>query len=162
MSLTIILDTDFLSAFLKIEQLHLIKDFYSVEVLKVPVAVYREVSLTSLLEQMAALPWIKIDRLESGDVLADLSSDFTGLGKGEQEAMQLSLNIPGSLLLMNDRKARRVADQLGIETVDIPAFLLSCKISEFLSLTEIRAVVDALRKKDRYGFRKEILDRLLS
>jgi predicted nucleic acid-binding protein len=162
LSLTVILDTDFLSAFLKIEQLHLIKDFYSVEVLKVPVAVYREVSLTSLLAQMATLPWVKVEKLKSDDVVADLSSDFMGLGRGEQEAIRLSLNIPGSLLLMNDRKARRVADRLGIGTVDIPAFLLSCKISGFLSLTEIRAVVDALREKDRYGFRQEVLDRLLS
>jgi predicted nucleic acid-binding protein len=162
LSLTVILDTDFLSAFLKIEQLHLVKDFYSVEVLKVPVAVYREVSLTSLLAQMATLPWVKVEKLESGDVVADLISDFMGLGRGEQEAIRLSLNIPGSLLLMNDRKARRVADRLGIGTVDIPAFLLSCKISGFLSLEEIRAVTDALREKDRYGFRQEVLDRLLS
>jgi predicted nucleic acid-binding protein len=162
LSLTVILDTDFLSAFLKIEQLHLIKDFYGVEVLKVPVAVYREVSLTSLLAQMATLPWVKVEKLKSDDVVADLSSDFMGLGRVEQEAIRLSLNMPGSLLLMNDRKARRVADRLGIGTVDIPAFLLSCKISGFLSLTEIRAVVDALREKDRYGFRQEVLDRLLS
>jgi predicted nucleic acid-binding protein len=69
---------------------------------------------------------------------------------------------PGALLLMNDLKAQRVARRLGVDTVNIPAFLLSCKASGFLSLVKIREIVEALQEKDRYGFRKEILDRLLS
>lgn len=161
MSLTIFLDTDFLSAFLKIDQLHLVREFYGVEVLKVPVAVYREVSLTTLLPNLAALPWIEITALDPGERPV-LDPDFIGLGKGEQEAIQLSRSTPGALLLTNDLKARRIAHRLGVGTVDIPAFLLSCKASAFLSLARIREIVEALREKDRLGFRKEILDRLLS
>lgn len=161
MSLTIFLDADFLSAFLKIGQLHLVKDFYGVEVLKVPVAVYREVSLTTLLPNLAALPWVEVTALDPGERPA-LDPDFIVLGKGEQEAIQLSRNTSGALLLTNDLKARRIAHRLGVDTVDIPAFLLSCKASNFLSLARIREVVEALREKDRFGFRKEVLDRLLS
>lgn len=161
MSLTIFLDADFLSAFLKIGQLHLVKDFYDAEVLKVPVAVYREVSLTTLLPSLAALPWVEVASLDPGDQPA-LDPDFIHLGKGEQEAIQLSRNAPGSLLLTNDLKARRIAHRLGVDTVDIPTFLLSCKASGFLTTARIREVVEALREKDRFGFRKEILDRLLS
>lgn len=160
MSLTVFLDTDFLSAFLKIEQLHLVKDFYGVEVLRVPVAVYREVSLTHLLPYLATLQWVVV-ALEPGEVII-LGPDFVGLGKGEREAIQWSLNTPGSLLLMNDLKARRAAQQLGVDTVDVPAFLMSCKVSGFLSVAQLREVIEALREKDRYGFRKEFLDRLLS
>jgi predicted nucleic acid-binding protein len=161
LSLTIFLDADFLSAFLKIGQLHLVKDFYGVEVLKVPVAVYREVSLTTLLPNLAALPWVEVTALNPGERPA-LDPDFIVLGKGEQEAIQLSRNTPGALLLTNDLKTRKIAHRLGVDTVDIPAFLLSCKASGFLSLTRIHEIIEALREKDRFGFRKEILDRLLS
>ncbi|HEX4963531.1 MAG TPA: hypothetical protein VF173_22065 [Thermoanaerobaculia bacterium] len=161
MSLTIFLDTDFLSAFLKIEQLHLVKDFYGVEILRVPVAVYREVSLTKLLQHLAVLQWVEVAALEPGEGSVH-GPDFVGLGKGEQEAIQLSLRTPGSLLLMNDLKARRVAHRLGVDTVDVPAFLLSCKAAKFLNPTQLREVIEALREKDRYGFRQEVLDRLLS
>ena len=161
MSLTIFLDADFLSAFLKIGQLHLAKDFYGVEVLMVPVAVYREVSLTTLLSDLAALSWIEVAALNPGEQPA-LGPDFINLGKGEQEAIQLSRITPGALLLTNDLKARRVAHRLGVDTVDIPAFLLSCKASGFLNPTRIREIVEALREKDRFGFRKEVLDQLLS
>lgn len=161
MSLTVFLDADFLSAFLKIGQLHVVKDFYGVEVLKVPVAVYREVSVTTLLPSLAALPWVEITALDPGEQPV-LDPDFIDLGKGEQEAIQLSRSIPRALLLTNDLKARRMAHRLGVETVDIPGFLLSCRASGFLSLEKIREVVEALREKDRLGFRKEALDRLLS
>jgi predicted nucleic acid-binding protein len=161
LSLTIFLDTDFLSAFLKIGQLHLVRDFYGVEVLKVPVAVYREVSVTTLLPSLAALPWVEVAALDPREgVVLDL--DFIDLGKGEQEAIQLSRSTPGSLLLTNDLKAQRVAYRLGVKTVEIPGFLLSCKASAFLSPARIREIVEALREKDRLGFRKETLDRLLS
>jgi len=161
LSLTVFLDTDFLSAFLKIEQLHLVKDFYGVEVLRVPVAVYREVSLTTLLPHLAALHWVEVAAPEPGEGAVH-GPDFLDLGNGEREAIQLSLKAPGSLLLMNDLKARRIAHRLGVDTVDVPAFLLSCKASGFLNPTQVREVIEALREKDRYGFRREVLDRLLS
>ena len=112
MSLTIFLDADFLSAFLKIGKLHLVKDFYDVEVLKVPVAVYREVSLTTLLPSLAALPWIEVTALDPG-AQPVLDPDFIDLGKGEQEVIQLSMSTTGALLLTNDLKARRIAHRLG-------------------------------------------------
>jgi len=49
---TVILDADFLSAFLKVERLPLIREFYQVESLYVPPAVYREVALTDLLSRL--------------------------------------------------------------------------------------------------------------
>lgn len=61
MSLSVILDTDFLSAFLKVERLSLVKDFYKVELLLIPSAVYSELSVTSLGQAMAKLPWIQVE-----------------------------------------------------------------------------------------------------
>jgi hypothetical protein len=61
MSTVVILDADFLSAFLKIERLPLLLTFYQVERLYVPSAVYRELAVTSLLPSLLAIPWIGIE-----------------------------------------------------------------------------------------------------
>src|SRR5437868_13345061 len=60
----IILDTDFLSAFLKIDRLSLVREFYAAEALLVPPAVYREVSCTQLVEALADLSWIRVETPE--------------------------------------------------------------------------------------------------
>lgn len=54
---TVILDTDFLSAFLKIERLPLIREFYQVETVYIPAAVYQEVAAG---EQFPRLQWLII------------------------------------------------------------------------------------------------------
>lgn len=84
MSPFVILDADFLSAFLKIERLPLLLTFYQVERLYVPSAVYREVAVTSLLPSLLAIPWIGVEdptpaHLES--VIGD--ETFSVLGTGE-------------------------------------------------------------------------------
>jgi predicted nucleic acid-binding protein len=61
----VILDSDFLSAFLKIDRLSLVKQFYQVEVLLVPPAVYHEVSLADLMSNLGNVPWIQIRPLLS-------------------------------------------------------------------------------------------------
>ena len=48
--MTIICDTDFLSSFLKIERLELVKDLFKEENLYIPVAVFSEIAKTDLIE----------------------------------------------------------------------------------------------------------------
>jgi hypothetical protein len=49
MTVVLIIDADFLSAFLKIERLALVHRFYGVEQIQVTPAVYREIAQTLLL-----------------------------------------------------------------------------------------------------------------
>lgn len=160
MTRTIVLDTDFLSAFLKIGRLALIKEFYEVDALVVPSAVFRELSRTPHLTELAGLSWIRVLVPDSSRNL-DFGEDHARLGAGEKEAILLASERE-SLLLTNDTLARQVARRKGLDVVDIPTFLLSCKLSGFLDRDAIQEVVQDLRERDHYGFRKEILDRLLS
>ncbi len=57
---------------------------------------------------------------------------------------------------------RRLATGHGVTVVNIPAFLLACKIAGLLGRAELREITDALREKDYYGFRRDVLDLLLS
>jgi predicted nucleic acid-binding protein len=159
----VVLDADFLSSFLKIGRLALVQDYYRSETLLVPPAVLGEVSLTRLSAELANLAWVRVE-VPDVEILRDISrkSEIQGLGLGEREAMALALQVEGSVLLMNDNQARARAARLGLDPVSVPAFLMACKQEGILDREEIAAVVQELQKKDRYGFRKGVLDLLLS
>lgn len=84
------------------------------------------------------------------------------MGAGEREAIALARLSADSLLLMNDNRARRQAAQNGLQAVNIPAFLLACKLSRFLDRDQIAEVVRALQEKDNYGFRADVFAQLLT
>ena len=158
-----VLDADVLSSFLKIDRLSLILDFYQPEALLIPPAVHRELSLTQLSASLANLSWVRVEPPDAR-IVRDISRKpgFEGLGLGEREAMALALQVEGSVLLMNDNQARIRATRLELDVVSIPTFLLACKQTGFLGREEVAEIVRALQQKDRYGFRREVLDLLLS
>lgn len=159
----IILDTDFLSAFLKIGHLGTVRDFYKVDYLLVPTAVYREISQTDLLPVLLKDPGIQV-QISDHAVVRSLLQDkaILRLGPGEQEAIALAIERKEAVLLINDNKAVKEATRLGIQTVDIPTFLFACKLSGFLDFPNLLRMVTALEEKDRYKFRKDVRDLLLS
>lgn len=159
----VIVDADFLSSFLKIGRLALVQDYYRSETLLIPPAVLAEVSRTRLFTELANLAWVRVEAPELA-ILQEISRkpELQGLGMGEREAMALALRVEGSVLLMNDNQARDRAARLGLEPVSIPAFLLACKRDGVLDGEGIATVIKELQQKDRYGFRKEVLDLLLA
>ena len=50
--LDIILDTDFLSSFLKIGRLNLVRDFFNVDYVSIPLAVFTEIGKTDLVDTL--------------------------------------------------------------------------------------------------------------
>lgn len=157
------LDTDFLSSFLKIKRLPLVRDFYQAEDLLIPPAVYREVSVTRISTELAELPWVRVQAPDVDSVRAVCQGPgFEGLGLGETEAIALARQLEGSVLLISDNKARYSANQLGLDAVAIPAFLIACQETGFLRRDDLASVVHALQERDRYGFSRAVLDRLLS
>ena len=112
MSATVILDADFLSAFLKIERLPLLLAFYQVERLYVPPAVYRELAVTTLLPLLLASSAISVES-PTPERLQSVASDdaFGKLGAGEQEAIALAriMRIPFCYLTIGRSDAWRPA-----------------------------------------------------
>jgi predicted nucleic acid-binding protein len=159
---TVILDADFLSAFLKIGRMSLIREFYQVATLYVPPAVYRELAVTDLLSQLAALEWVRVRTPSSKQGTLEGLVEYQRLGAGEQEAIALARECAPSILLVNDNQARRVAARVGVDVVNIPAFLLACKQSGMVSRAELMAIIADLQTKDFYTFRQDVLDLLMS
>jgi predicted nucleic acid-binding protein len=159
----VVLDTDFLSAFLKIDQMSLIRDFYPAARVLVPPAVYREVSLTNLVPRLAGLDWLGMEIPEEARLDRLLQDHaFHRLGSGEQEAIALAAQFEASVLLSNDNKARFQASNLGLQVINVPAFLLACKLSGLADRSRLKELVRSLQEKDHYGFRADVLDLLLA
>ena len=122
-----------------------------------------EISLANLLPRLAVVPGIMIQIPDAAKAQVLRSSEpFSLLGPGEQEAIAVCLEREGSVLLMNDNRARQVAAQLGVKVLNIPAFLLEAKLSGSLSREQIAGLVAALEERDRYGFKKGLRDQLLA
>ena len=114
MSLSIVLDTDFLSAFLKVERLSLIKEFFQVEFLLIPSAVYSELSVTRLSQTLAKLPWVHVEAPSSGWD-PSFSSESLQLGAGELQAIALARQCDRALLLSNDNIALKTGPPTRVE-----------------------------------------------
>jgi len=144
----IILDTDFLSSVLKIGRLNLVKDFFNVKFLHIPVGVMREISTTVLMNEFLKVDYIKIINVSEKYFGMLKGVEFDRLGTGEKECMALCKQYQNSMLLISDNKARKVARKNGIVVLNIPAFLLACKKTMFLENNEIALIMKDLKQKD--------------
>ncbi len=100
----------------------------------------RNVSLPDL----GALPWLIVHPVQQRAPLPLV----THLGEGEKEVLALGLELPGSLLLLDDRNARRHAEALGLNVSGTLGVLLLAK--ERGNLDAVGPVPDRL---DALGFR---------
>ncbi len=160
---TILIDTDFLSSVLKIGHSDLIRSFYATANIRIPIAVYRELARTNLLPDLLAIKWIEVDPFEvlpNEPLLGNPT--FRDLGTGEQACIVLARATADSVVLMSDNKARAFAQSLGVTVVNLPAFLLACKLAKLLDRAEMAQVIQDLKDKDYYEFKADIRVVLLS
>ena len=159
----LICDTDFLSSFLKIGRLELVKDLFKVVNLYIPVAVLREIAKTDLITDLLNKEWIKVKKVSDED-LKEMEKDkeFANLGSGEKECLALCKRFEKSALLISDNEARRIANKKDIVTLNISAFLLACKQMRILDRSDIIAIIRDLKEKDYYEFSEEEKQRLIN
>ncbi len=62
---------------------------------------------------------------------------------------------------MSDNKARQFARSLDIDAINIPAFLLACKIVGLVDTKTMTQIIKDLKDKDFYEFKKDVRDELL-
>jgi uncharacterized protein len=80
------------------------------------------------------------------------------LGPGEREAIALAVELTGSVLLIDDRRARRVAERLGVEAAGTIRVLMLAKAYGLVD-----AVRDDFERLLRFGFfaSRDVIDRAL-
>lgn len=156
----VIVDSDFLSSFLKIGKLTLIKNFFKVEKLHIPVAVFGEIAKTKLVKSLLDEKYVQIEKVDEKN-FEGFDKDFDNLGSGEKECIALCKQFQNTLLMISDKKALRVAKNHGVAVINIPAFLLACKTTAFLNSEEISHIIKDLKNEDYYEFSDDEKKRLL-
>jgi hypothetical protein len=96
----------------------------------VPVAVVEELAVGRAagvsLPDMATLNWVETRRPVSEKALRLI----TDLGAGESEVLMLGLELPESVLVLDDGLARRVAESLGLRFTGTLGLLLDAKAAD--------------------------------
>jgi len=99
---------------MKIDQLDLLEKMF--QTVKIPIAVYSELTINPAFKHEAELVkskrFIDIVSVEDSKSVL-LLQKATGLDKGESEAIILAEEMKANLLLMDERKGRQIATQMG-------------------------------------------------
>jgi len=121
-----------------------------------------ESAQTDLLPHLLATEWLMVKQANKAAYEALYQDEaFTALGEGEQESMLLALDSTDAVLMMSDNQARRVARAQGIRVLNIPAFLLACKVAGLIEREEMAQIIRDLKEKDYYEFKREVREVLL-
>lgn len=143
----IISDTSCLIAFQRIKKLELLQKVFD------KIFVTEEVAE----EFNQSLPeWIAIKKITDQAQFNKLSKF---LDKGEASAITLALEIKDSLLIIDERKGRKIAEQLGIQIIGTLRILLFAKEKNIIS--SVKEVITELQQSE-IRFSTAIIKEILS
>lgn len=132
----VIADTSCLILLGKINRLSLLQDFFK------EVYITEEVNI----EYGEPLPdWIKIEKIKSELVQQSLELQ---LDKGEASAIALGLENEDSLLLIDERKGRKIAKELGLKIMGTLGILIKGKLEG-----KVPSLSDEINKLKAVDFR---------
>lgn len=105
-------------------QLSLLRDLY--ERVLIPASVYREITIAdkSGAALIAAESWLEERPVSDGKAVTALMAT---LDPGEAEAIVLALEEEAELLLMDERRGRRIATEMGCQVLGLLGVLVEAK-----------------------------------
>lgn len=90
--------------------------------------------------ELSSLSWVEV-RSPASALAQPLVTD---LGPGETQVLMLALEIPGSIAVLDDKLARRVANVRGIHVIGTLGLLLNAKRAGILE--EVKPAIDRLEE----------------
>jgi predicted nucleic acid-binding protein len=152
---TVVADASTLIGLSRIKRLNLLRDLYGEVV--IPQSVYDEVVIESKhgSEEIKTAKYLKVEKVADSKVV----ELFLGyLGRGEAEALTLSKEKEADIILIDEKKARKVARRAGFEVVGVLGLLLAAK-----NMALIPAVKPFIEELNKQGFRlsKKVTERVL-
>jgi len=147
----VVSDTTPIISLMKIEQLDLLEQLF--ENVKIPIGVYEELITNPLyqeeVEQIKRSSFIEVVSVKDRKSVT-IFRKATGLDKGESEAIVLTDEIHADSLLMDERKGRQVARQMGIAITGTLGVLLSAYEEELLTAETVVECLDKMKNSGRY------------
>ncbi len=150
----IVADSSALIALATCSSLSVLVDLY--DDVYVPISVYQEVSQLDKPQAVVLKEFLR-ERIIEVDQ-NQLVIAVGGLGTGELEAMALYQQLNAHKLLIDDRRARRVAEANGIDCIGALGILLLAKNKG--SIAEIRPLINQLRDSTLH-YSNAILNKVL-
>jgi len=151
----IIADTSVISAFAAVKKLNLLNDI--LEKIHIPQGVFQEI-LESKEEKLIREVRKHTDLTESSQKLIYIQNtsnlmdeierfkDKHRLGQGESEAIIMTKKNRG-ILLLDDKRARAVAEKEGVECYGTLALLKICREKEAIKKEELKPLLDKIIQK---------------
>ncbi|MDE7477525.1 MAG: DUF3368 domain-containing protein, partial [Lachnospiraceae bacterium] len=147
----VIADTTPLISLMKIEKLELLNKIFGR--VYIPEAVYQELTTNSSFEsearQIKKCGYIQVVSVSNRKAVKILRR-ATGLDLGESEAIVLTDEQQGNLLLMDEVKGRSVAKQMGIRIMGTIGILMIALEKQEIDYAEIVRSIEILRKSGRH------------
>ena len=143
--MVIISDASPIIALHNINELHLLK------------GVYQELTITDIVKQEVEIPlpaWIRVVVNYDKALFESLSLQ---VDEGEASAIALAKLTPDSTLIIDERRGRRIARELGIDIIGVLGVIVKAKKMEIIDLHE---GIEMIEKLSDQGFR--ISPRVLS
>ena len=149
----VIIDTDILSMFAKVGAVDVLVGFLGRGRVAMTPAIRDEISTpmqygysfpSEVLSRIPVIPlteqvWQEYERL--------WATMGTSLGKGELEAMAFC-KVEGALFATNDSAARKLAQDQNVRVISLQAILRRLWLSGMRSKTEVRALLERIKKAD--------------
>lgn len=134
----IISDTSVITYLIQIEQLELLKQLFG-EVI-IPEKVKEELSqVKGQLAVIESTNWIKIGQITNQELYDKIDED---LDAREAESIVLAIELKADLLLIDEKKGRRIAEKYGLRITGLLGILIEAK--EELIIKEIKPILDKL------------------
>ena len=142
----VIADTTPIITLMKLQRLDLLEKLFDTVI--VPHAVYEElisnINYPDEKQMIVECPFLK--RLEVSDRQSiKILREVVGLDAGESEAIALAEENHADLLIIDERKGRRVAKQIGLKIIGTIGILLQAFDCAILSKTEILSYAEQLK-----------------
>jgi predicted nucleic acid-binding protein len=151
----VVSDTSVVSGLLQSDSLHILQKLYKNIV--IPNEVFLELGqLDEVLFNQLFNDWIEVKQVSDNALLLELSSH---LDLGEAEAITLAKDLKADILLIDEKKGRAIATQLGLSITGILGILIEAKRQNLVA--EIKPIIKALTEKAGVWFKPELIVEVL-
>lgn len=147
--MTIVSDTTPLISLIKINRLDLLEKLFH-EVL-IPEAVYRELTTNQSFaleaEEVKKAPFLKVSPVQNKQSIQILQA-VSGLDDGESEAIVLAGEKLSDVLIIDERRGRKVVQQLGISITGTVGILVQANDEGMISKADAKSCFDFLKQSN--------------
>ena len=158
--MTIVSNTTPIISFLKINRMDILEKMFNI--ITIPQAVYEEITVKRQLDDeiniFNSCNFIKV-RSVNNEFAVNLLRKQSGLGLGESEAITLAEDLKEAILLIDELKGRKVAEQNGINIIGTIGIIVKAKKLGYIN--QAKPLLDELITKN-IRISKELYNNILN